>query len=212
MRMWSFSRESMAYPPSLRRYVVHASCIRSCVSCIRSVGISCLRLSPSVHLQDLLAARARFNVALSEGDLQAAGGLVEAFGRGQLVNAGLPEGPLPLHYTTEAGREESVRWLLQNGAWLSDLEHPWVEPVDPADADRLCSVQAQDWHNACPGQAELAIACRHGHLGIAKYLVEEKGAEPERKGVSNLPLLCAAANGHLLLIQYLLQLGVQVRV
>lgn len=155
-----------------------------------------------------MAARDQFTKAMAEGDQEAACSLVEEYGRGALVNAGPPEGPLPVDAAIEAGYEEAVRWMMEKGAWLSGVKYPWVEPADPSHADRLCVVHDED-HKARPGEPELGMACQHGHLGIVKLLIE-KGADPEGDGGRHAPLVYAAETGRLPLVRYLLQIGVQV--
>lgn len=142
-----------------------------------------------------------------QGDLTAASRLMEEHGRQALVNTGKTDSQRPLKAAIEAGQEESVRWLLESGAWLSGVRHPWVEPADEASARRFCVVSYHQ-DESCRGLEELEVACDNGHLGIVKYLIEEKGAQPygEEEYFDRTPMLSAAACGHLPVVQYLLQL------
>lgn len=158
-----------------------------------------------------MAARGRFLEALREGDLGALSRLVEEHGRQALVSGGLLPGRWEaLEAAIRVGREESVRWLVENGAWLSHVKHPWVQPADGAAASHLCEVADHD-DDECPGFDELFDACQWGHLGIVKYLIGEKGVPPYRKDYTCSLLVAAAQSGHLSVVRYLLQIGAQVR-
>ena len=64
------------------------------------------------------------------------------------------------------------------------------------------NVNAQDKY----GQAGLLHACSRGHWGVALELVE-RGADIEKGGEGGTPLVLAARNGHLALVQSLIRRG-----
>lgn len=165
-------------------------------------------LLPS-HEQDLLGGRGRFAAAIERNDLATASSLLQEHGREALVHAQVRERESLLHVAIKTGREELVRWLLENGAWLSDIKYPWVEPADPSHAEKMCEVGNHVDENK-PGFDELRLACERGHLGIVKYLIE-KGADPQGWDDRRGPLASAVKNGHLAVVRHLLQIGAQVR-
>lgn len=154
--------------------------------------------------QDLLAARERFFEAMEEGDLQAASRLVEEHGKQGLVNGPLQDQRWPLSAAIEAGREESVRWLLEHGAWLSHVKYPWAEA---AESEGLCEVvnEMPSDDEAQPGDIELLLACEHGQLGIVQHLMKQRTKQDSVGSVT--PLIVAAQYGHLSVVRYLLQVN-----
>lgn len=149
----------------------------------------------ALPVQDLLTAQEQFEEALEEGDLEAASCLVEEHGKGPLLNARLSDEALPLEAAIKRGDEDFVRWLMEEGAWLSDVGYSWAEAASSVPAHRLCRVQAESY-KAQPGLAELVVACQHGHLGIVQCLIE-RGADPQGRDRGWRPLVAAARNGHL---------------
>lgn len=154
--------------------------------------------------QDLLAARERFFEAMEEGDLQAASRLVEEHGKQGLVNGPLQDQRWPLSAAIEAGREESVRWLLENGAWLSHVKYPWAEA---AESEGICEVvnEMPSDDEAQAGDIELLLACEHGQLGIVQHLMKQRTNQD-----STDSLVVAARNGHVSVVCYLLQVNHQL--
>ncbi|KAH8857148.1 Protein fem-1 like [Schistosoma japonicum] len=73
--------------------------------------------------------------------------------------------------------------------------------------------------NSLDGQTCLIVACRNGHLDVAEYLIDFHGADVEQVGVVEFegeqvegvpPLWCAAAAGHLKLVELLVSRGADV--
>ncbi|CAH8866833.1 unnamed protein product [Trichobilharzia szidati] len=73
--------------------------------------------------------------------------------------------------------------------------------------------------NSLDGQTCLIVACRNGHLDVAEYLIDVHGADVEQVGVVEFegeqvegvpPLWCAAASGHLKLVELLVSRGADV--
>ena len=89
------------------------------------------------------------------------------------------------------------------------MEQNAKDALESGDLPRLKDLVASGQvpvHGVEGTDSPLHLATLHGHLDIARYLVEEAGADPwHRNGEGMSPLDLAAYNGHLEVVRYLIE-------
>ena len=89
------------------------------------------------------------------------------------------------------------------------MEQNAKDALESGDLPRLKHLVASGQvpvHGVEGTDSPLHLAALHGHLDIARYLVEEAGVNPKQRNADGLsPLDLAAYNGHLEVVRYLIE-------
>eukprot|EP00054_Salpingoeca_dolichothecata_P031446 m.263528 g.263528 ORF g.263528 m.263528 type:complete len:758 (-) comp27011_c0_seq1:28-2301(-) len=126
--------------------------------------------------------------AVSRGDLRTVSRIFERRGRPVLAAAS-PDGCCPIHLAAKRGNMEVVKYLLDNGASVTDRDQ---------DPKRQGTV--------------LMYASWGGHLALVRYLIDECGASMDDKDVvGNSPLLYGVYGGHKHVVLEYVQRGRSLR-
>ncbi len=130
---------------------------------------------------------------------------------------------VPLVEADAAGQEDVVAWLVDNGAdrtvLLAEERDALLDACargELAQVRRLVeevrlSPRARRTDHWLCDESCLVLACRHGHIDIVRYLIDDAGLDPDESGgptSRRYPLHEAAVGGHEALVDELLERGV----
>ena len=122
------------------------------------------------------------------------------------------DGNTPLHFACSNGHLNVVKYLIEekNCNPSSENNERWT-PLHFACIhldivkyliERECNPSSENRNQYTP----LHGACRHGHLKVARYLIEQELCDPSCKDKDdNTPLLLACVNGELSIVQHLIE-------
>ena len=95
---------------------------------------------------------------------------------------------------------------MQRLLYKGQLLHNWIELTAPIDVQLILQPLSTDLQQHTAAQELVTFACKHGKLQMAQMLVE---AGAHRYGLAgNAALLCAAENGHVEIVQLLVEASV----
>mmetsp|Transcript_25599 Transcript_25599/g.64250 ORF Transcript_25599/g.64250 Transcript_25599/m.64250 type:complete len:724 (+) Transcript_25599:66-2237(+) len=116
----------------------------------------------------------------------------------------------PISIATAHGHVDVMRLLISKGAKLNVCNPPLLHAISKGDVEWALELLAQgtDPNYLLPGDRTfLWYAASYGHLDITKALVERGAMKNGPPVLKSSPLVVASENGHLNVVQFLLQVG-----
>ena len=140
-------------------------------------------------------------------------------GQGASVNAKDASGETPLHYAASYGNKAIVTYLLEQGSDVTIASNDGYTPAETADLLSHTEVKADLSRAARAKLDSLGIAytggkfiesVRYGNLAVVKLFVQSGMSIQTTGGYSRTVLDYAAWEGHLAIVQYLVENGADV--